>query len=260
MTFIVFDIGGTNMRVAKATLDSLGEIKKVPTPKDPVDGIALLKELAKEFEGSFIAAGGDIAGRVREDGTLSDARNLPAWNGVNVTQKISEALGVPAHVYNDAVVVGLGEAHVGAGKGHARVAYITVSTGVGGALVEEGNLATSPLLGDVALKVGDLESLISGTAIQKKFGIQPKDLDSLDERNKLADILATGLAEVNEVWRPDVFVVGGSMIVGINPIPIERVMQTLSGLSGVPLTVNMATLGDNGGLEGGRVLARQMLE
>ncbi len=131
MTFIVFDIGGTNMRVAAATLDTLGEIRKVPTPKNPEEGIVQLAQLARELGNSFTAAGGDIAGRVSEEGVLSDARNLPVWNGVNVTRKISEALGVPAQVYNDAIVVGLGEARVGAGKGQARVAYITVSTGVG---------------------------------------------------------------------------------------------------------------------------------
>ncbi len=247
MTYITFDIGGTNMRVATATADELGEIKKVPTPKDLEEGITQLTQLARRLGGAFTAAGGDIAGRVSEEGILSDARNLRAWEGVNVVQKISEALGVPVRVYNDAIVVGLGEAKVGAGKGFSRVAYITVSTGVGGALVQEENLAASPLLGDLILTVGDLESQISGTAIQKKFGINPKDLDSLDERNMLADILAAGLAEIAEMWNPDVFVLGGSMIVGKNPIPLERVSQTFAGLAAAIPSIKMATLGDNGG-------------
>lgn len=258
--YIVFDIGGTNMRVAAATADALGEIKKVPTPKNPEEGIATLARCAKELGFSYTAAGGDIAGRVSEEGILSDARNLRAWEGVNVVQKISDALGVPVRAYNDAIVVGLGEACVGAGKGFAHVAYITVSTGVGGALVTGDNLAQSPLLGDLTLSVGDLESQISGTAVQKKFGIHPKDLSSLEERNKLADILARGLAEVNDAWKPGVFVLGGSMIVGKNPIPLERIMATLSTLVTAAPSVKMALLGDNGGLEGGRVLAGQMSE
>lgn len=248
------------MRVATATKDALGEVKKIPTPKKLEEGTAQLAVLAKELGGSFSAAGGDIAGRVSADGVLSDARNLPAWNNVNVVQKISEELAVPVRMYNDAIVVGLGEAKVGAGKGFTRVAYITVSTGVGGALVDEENLAASPLLGDITLTVGDLESQISGTAVQKKFGIHPKDLESLEERNKLADILAAGLVEISEAWNPDIFVLGGSMIVGKNPIPLDRVKQTLTGLTASVPAITMAALGDNGGLEGGRVLARQMLK
>ncbi len=257
MTFIVFDIGGTNMRVATATLEALGDIKKVPTPKSAEEGIAQLSQLAKELGGTFTAAGGDIAGRVSAEGVLSDARNLSAWNGVNVVESISVVLGVPVRAYNDAIVVGLGEAHVGAGKGFSQVAYVTVSTGVGGAFITEDNLAMSPLLGDLILSSGDLESQISGTAIQKKFGIHPKDLDSLEERNKLADILAHGLSELNEAWKPDVFVLGGSMIVGKNPIPLVQVTKTLSELVQTPPVIKMAALGDNGGLEGGRVLAGQ---
>ena len=88
--------------------------------------------------------------------------------------------------------------------------------------------------------------------MQKKFGIHPKDLDSLEERNKLADILARGLSEIYEKWKPDVFVIGGSMIVGVNPIPLERVCEKFTA---VP--VKMAELGDNGGLIGGAILTEQ---
>lgn len=256
MTYLVFDVGGTNMRVAVAAEDGLGEIKKVPTPKNPDEGIALLTTLAKGFGKSFRAAGGDIAGRVGTDGVLSDARNLREWEGRNVVNEISQALCAPVGMHNDAIVVGLGEAKAGAGKEFACVAYITVSTGVGGALIKEDDLAHSPLLGDLVLKVGDLESQISGTAVQKKFGIHPKDLDSFEERSKLADILAHGLAEIAVAWNPDVFILGGSMIVGTNPIPLERVHVTLVSLMRSPPVVKMAALGDNGGLEGGRVLAK----
>lgn len=258
---VVFDIGGTNMRVAAASDDELGEIKKIPTPKNPEDGISQLARLARELGGSFSAAGGDIAGRVSKEGILSDARNLRAWEGVNIVEEVSKALGAPVRVYNDAIVVGLGEAKVGAGKGFSRVTYITVSTGVGGALIKEDRPADSPLLGDLNLRVGDLEAQISGTAIQKKFGIHPKDLDSLEERSKLADILARGLSEISEAWKPDVFVLGGSMIVGKNPIPLERVQESLNKMLTMypkPPALVMAQLGDNGGLEGGRVLAQSL--
>lgn len=244
------------MRVAAVRGEELGEIKKVPTPPDAHEGIATFVGLAKELaDGEAIGSiAGCVPGRVDADGAIYDARNIPQWNGTNIVEELGSALGAPVRAVNDAILVGLGEVEKGAGKGFPVVAYITVSTGVGGARVARaaGDLAGSPLLGDVELKVGDLEGQISGTAVRKKFGIHPKELDSLEERNKLADILANGLAELTAVWKPDVFVLGGSMIVGVNPIPLERLREKFS-----VVPVKMAKLGDSGGLIGGAILAMQ---
>ena len=240
------------MRVAAAYDGELGEIRKVPTPQDPKQGIALLVQIVKELsQGTPEKIAGDVPGSIDGEGRL-DALNLPLWEGMKVAEEVSRALDVPTQVFNDAVLIGYGEARGGGGKGFARVVYMTVSTGFGGALVKD-DLAKSPLLGSEFPELKPrIEAQISGTAVRKKFGIHPKDLDSLDERNKLADILAEGLAEIYETWKPDVFVIGGSMIVGVNPIPLERVREKFTA---VP--VKMAELGDNGGLIGGAILAMQ---
>ena len=261
--YIVTDIGGTNMRVGSASADSLGEIKKVPTPKNPGEGIAKFVELVHEFaQGeSITAVGGCIAGNVSEDGEISDARNLRAWEGMNIVKELTEALGVPVHIRNDAALAGLGESFAGAGKGSARLAYVTVSTGVGGGLVENGAIAAAGGIAAIKVRGTDLEDLVSGTAITKKFGIHPKDLDSIEERNKLADTLAEGLRVVFERWSPDTIVLGGSMIVGVNPIPIPRVQEVFNRLlSTQPQrpVIKMAELGDNGGLWGGLALLKQL--
>lgn len=257
MTSIVFDIGGTNMRVATANREMLGEIKKVPTPREPKEGIATLSQIARQLAGGTIsAAAGDVPSSVAEDGRMYDATHLPAWEGIPIVEEISRALGVPTRVFNDTVVAGYGEAERGAGRGFSAVAYITVSTGVGGARIDKRALAKSPLLADFAALKRHLESEISGTAVQKKFGVHPKELDSLEERNKLADILAEGLAEIATTWKPDVLVLGGSMIVGINPIPLDRVEEQLRA-RGIPVPVKMAELGDNGGLIGALAMLAQ---
>lgn len=251
---IVFDIGGTNMRVAAAEGDTLGEVRKVPTPQDPKEGVTTLVQLARKLGGGSIGkAAGDVPSSIDSGGRMYDAESLPAWNGVHVAEEISRALGVPTRVLNDAVVVGLGEAQRGGGRGFSSVAYLTVSTGVGGALIKS-EVSQSPILqADFEELKRNLNEQISGTAVQKKFGIHPKELDSLEERNKLADILAAGLTEIYEKWKPDVFVLGGSMIVGVNPIPLERVREKFTA---VP--VKMAELGDNGGLIGGMILAQEL--
>ncbi len=259
--YIVMDIGGTNMRVAAATKDTLGDIKKVPTPKDPVEGIARFVALARECaRGEEITAvAGCVAGSVSDGGTISDARNLRAWERMNIVQEFSAALGVAVRIVNDAALAGLGESYAGAGRGAKTLLYVTVSTGVGGGWIVDGKIAAAG--GVAGIKVGgaDLEDLVSGTAVRKKFGVHPKDLDSLEERNKLADTLAEGLLALTLQWPSDVIVLGGSMIVGVNPVPILRVQESLNKLptSGKPPVIKMAELGDNGGLMGGVALLRQ---
>ncbi len=257
---IVTDIGGTNMRVAAVTEDALGDIKKVPTPKNPAEGIAALIALAREcaHDGNISAIAGCVAGSVSDEGVISDARNLRAWEGMNIAQQLSSAIGAPVRVVNDAALAGLGEAYRGAGKGAKSLAYVTVSTGVGGGWIVDGNIAAAGGVASIKIKGTDLEDLVSGTAVTKKFGIHPKDLDSIEERNALADTLAEGLRVVVERWSPQIIVLGGSMIVGVNPIPIARVQESLSKLSPKPPVIKMAELGDNGGLWGALALLREM--
>ena len=259
--YIVTDIGGTNMRVATISGDALGEIKKVPTPKDPSEGIAKFVELAHGLAGSeqIPAVAGCVAGSVSDEGVVSDARNLRAWEGTNIVRELSAALDVPVRIVNDAALAGLGEATAGAGRGVKSLAYITVSTGVGGGWIVDGKIAAAGGIAGIKINGTDLEDLVSGTAVTKKFGISPKDLDSLEERNKLADTLAEGLRVVCERWSPDTIVLGGSMIVGVNPIPVPRVQESLDKLlaDGKSPVIKMAELGDNGGLWGGLALLKQ---
>jgi len=247
---IVFDIGGTNMRIATTEGDVLKEIRKIPTPKDPRSGLEAFTRVARELASDGVdAIGGGIAADYIRDGVLSGASNLPEWNGVDLAHEFDSVFHAPVSIVNDTVAAGIGEKTKGAGRGHERVAYMTVSTGVGGTCIGE-DIGASPILRELQELIGDLESQISGTAIRKKFGIEPKDLDSLEERNALADILAEALKKIAGAWQPDIFVLGGSMILGVNPIPLERVREKFS-----VVPASMAELGDQSGLIGGAVLA-----
>lgn len=261
--YIVFDIGGTNMRVAAAHDKDLAEIKKVPTPQDPKEAIAALVTMARELAGgeAITAVGGSIRGTI-VDGVFQADKRLPRWQGTRIADEISNALGAPVYIGHDTAVIGLGEVHRGAGRGSKICAYITVSTGVGGDKIEDGKIDVTtfnPEIGRALIDGVELEDLVSGAAVERKFGIPPRELASIDERNKLADILAEGLYNTVVHWSPDTIVLGGSMIVGVNPIPIDRVRESLykrlEGVYPTPPKVVIAELGDNGGLYGGLELA-----
>lgn len=256
---IVFDIGGTNMRVAAVRKGVLGDVRKVPTPQNMDEMMTTLVSIAKELASSEVieSASGCIAGQIDAQKGIYDANNRPSWNGWHFETELSAHLGAPVYAANDCQVIALGELEYGAGKGAKRLAYVTVSTGVGAGLVVDEKIAdtTGFHFGHEMVDGEELETMISGTAVKKKFGIEPKELDSIVERNKLADILAKGLMAIIHAWKPDTIVIGGSMIIGVNPIPMERVIATLSTLVVNPPVLKKAATGDNGGLYGGIVLA-----
>ncbi len=268
--FIVFDLGGTNLRVGVSQDGStIDDLRTLPTPTVFEMGVSAIETAAGKMLGGSTPAAvvGGIGWALDKTHSYifrSTKKNLLDWNDKPLRGELAKRLGAPTRLENDVALVGLGEAHVGAGKDSVILAYVTVSTGVNGVRIVDGAIDRATYgfeTGKQIISAGTLEDLVSGTAVTKKFGIHPKDLDSLDERNKLADLLAEGLYNTILHWSPDRIVLGGSMIIGVNPIPIPRVEESLAKIltifPEVP-EIRMATLGDSGGLEGARILAAHL--
>lgn len=116
-------------------------------------------------------------------GVIPAAPNLPGWYNVPVSQYLTDRLGIPALLENDATAAAYGEFVYGAGRGCRHIVYITLSTGIGGGLVLDGRLyrgasgaageighitidADGPLCG--CGKRGHVEALASGRAIARE--------------------------------------------------------------------------------------------
>lgn len=257
---IVFDIGGSKMRVGAVSAGKLEEVEITDTAESPEIGFQQLLELSKKASKgrSIERIVGDAPGVVK-DGVLIKAPNLPLWSGTNIEEVLEKEFGVKADVFNDTELVGLGEYYFGAGKGSKRMAYITVSTGVGGCLIEEGEPRRgeyNPEIGHQLVRGDTLESQISGTAVEKKYGKHPKDIDDPEVWSEVAIILAEGLYDNILHWSPDTIVLGGSMITGEgNVIPIDHVEEELEKLIKTIYphapTLKKAQLSKLGGLYGG---------
>lgn len=266
--YVVFDLGGTNVRIGVShDGTNLDASQIMPTPPVFEDGVGAIEKAAREMlDGAApLAIVGGIGWALDETKSSirnSTKKNLADWSGKPLKDELGKRLGAPVRLENDVALVGLGEAYVGGGVGSTILVYYTVSTGVNGVRIVEGKIDRATYgfeTGKQIISQGRLEELVSGTAVQKKFGIHPKELDSLDERNKLADLLAEGLYNTCLHWSPDRIVLGGSMIIGVNPIPLARTQESLAKLLTVYPSVpelRMATLGDEGGLHGARILAQ----
>lgn len=282
--YILFDIGGTKTRVALShDLSSFSDVIKYDTPPLFEDGMvafqnAVTELIEKNGEGSTVTAGaGGIRGPLSPDhSTILSETILTDWVGKPIAQRLSEALGgVPVEVANDTALAGLGEANSGAGKGYPIVAYHTVSTGVGGVRIVDGKIdvahggfepghqiidADGTLLKN-APDADTLEELISGGALEKRFGVKPYLIPQSDPVwQELALWLAYGVKNTILYWSPDVIVLGGSMIIGNPRILLEDITKDISivlgGLLDPPPIVD-AKLGDEGGLYGAMVLLKK---
>ncbi|MFH1800145.1 MAG: ROK family protein [Candidatus Omnitrophota bacterium] len=113
-------------------------------------------------------------------GALPRSPNLPGWKGIPLRSILQKATGLPVFLANDANAAALGEQLLGAGKRTQDLIYITVSTGIGGGIVMNGELheGAGCVAGEVGHmsvvpegrrcgcgKRGCLEAYASGTAI-----------------------------------------------------------------------------------------------
>lgn len=278
--YILFDIGGTKMRVVAADREKfLGEPIVVSTPKNFKEGLDTLKRiidnLAQDLAGqdrAVTAIVGGIAGPLNADQTmLVKSPNLSGWVGHDIKNTLHEAYSVPVEMENDAALVGLGEAHFGAGRGESIVAYLTVSTGVGGVRVINGKIDRSALGFEPGHQVidpdnslcptcdgNDLEAYVSGTAVEKRFGIKPYEIHDSAVWDELAKFLAYGLNNTIVHWSPDIVVIGGSMMNEVG-IPISAVRKHLAEILRIfpkAPRIEKAELGDFGGLYGSLAYAR----
>jgi predicted NBD/HSP70 family sugar kinase len=288
--YILFDIGGTKMRLA-ASADgrTFSEPKIIPTPKDFDEGIKAFCECAHALaSGQKIdAAGGGIAGPLDKERTiLVNSPNISGWVNKPLKNALSSGLGCPVFIENDTSIVGLGEATSGAGKGHDIVVYITVSTGVGGTRIVDGKIDRSAFGFEVghqiidsaattnpAVKDGDmcetcslpghLEGYISGSAFERRFGKKPYDVTEKSIWDEEARLLAIGLNNTIVHWSPDVVVLGGSMITknpGISVSEVERQVKEIMKIFPELPEIKKAELEDVGGLHGALAYINQNVQ
>jgi glucokinase len=134
------DLGGTKCLGVVLDADGACEAEaRVPTPHGTQPVVDAIAEVAERL-GPLDALGVGAAGLVTRDGVVRAAPNLVVLRELELGQALSDRLGYPVHVENDATCATLAEWRLGAGRGHTDVALVTLGTGIGGGLVSGGQL------------------------------------------------------------------------------------------------------------------------
>ena len=228
---IGLDVGGTSIRVGG--LDERGQVvfeNKVPTYENVTDGgdlIAKLSGLIRSVPGwqEASAVGIGVPGAVdRVSNTVTVADNLTLLNGLPLAQTLEAELGKPVLLENDARVAALAEAVSGAGAGRDTVCYITISTGLGGAVVQDGQIYHgSTNMGSYLCRMildgtNHCENLLSGTALRRSLSRRlGRPVDSAGEVFDLAALGDPAAAEIAETFRRNLSVLFMNLAVTFNP-------------------------------------------
>jgi predicted NBD/HSP70 family sugar kinase len=88
-----------------------------------------------------ISTGVAVSAPVRSDSPgFASGVIFPSWAEINVAEFLSERLGMPVHVGNDANLGALAEATFGAGRGKRNLFYVMLSEGIGGGVIVDGRI------------------------------------------------------------------------------------------------------------------------
>jgi len=181
------DIGGT--KIAGGVVDDAGVIierRRVATPVDTgalADAVAeMVKALAAEHE--VEAVGVAAAGYIdRSRSIMLHSPNID-WHDEPLRAEFEARIGRPVTLENDANAAGWGEYRFGAGRGSTDMVMVTLGTGVGGAVINDGQLliganGSAAELGHLRFvrggrpcgcgQNGCLEQYASGRALQREL-------------------------------------------------------------------------------------------
>ncbi len=214
-TYIGLDIGGT--KAYGGLITEKGDIlraKEIPSrAKEGNEAIistmiALIKELSDsvKFHGIGIGMAGHID-HIKNKIAYAGPNFIQDFRQLHLVPRLFKQFKVPVVLENDAKVYGLGEAIFGAGKGYRRVVAVTLGTGIGGAIIQDGQIVHGK--NNLAGEVGQMftrtnkktwEKIAAGGAFNNHGDIK-----------KGADMLADGFANILNVLDPDVIIVGGGL-------------------------------------------------
>jgi predicted NBD/HSP70 family sugar kinase len=280
--YLLFDIGATSMRLSfSGDGIDVGTPKLVSTPQKFEDAMHLFAKVAQEisYNRKIEKCVGGIRGVLDSDKNklVADVK-LKDWINKPLKERLEKTCNAQVYLENDTAIVGLGEATVGVGKGYEIVVYITVSSGVGGVRIVNGNIDEGKIgfepghqvidadgsIYPEAYKhgwvVGELESLVSGTAMMKRFGKKPYEITDTRIWDDVSRLVAVGLANTILHWSPDIIIVGGGMTKspGIEVDKVEIYLKDYLKIFPTYPKIRKAVLGDFGGIHGALVYIQAM--
>lgn len=288
------DLGGTDIKYGLVAINGL----VIWNSKKPTNANSSREEIeqnisdavyeclknAKKLDVEVVSVGIGTPGLVRDKNIiLGAAFNLTNWENIPLGTLIEEKVNLPTFIANDAEMMGLGE-YSSAGYKNDTIVFLTLGTGIGGALFINGELFQGHFgfggeLGVMPLVVNDdvinWEDVASTTAMVQLYQKQcdPSIKDEVNGKfitlrfnegeplaievvNQTAKYVALGVASLINIFNPKKVVIGGGIsnagdffIVKIK----ENIQQFALKECLENVSIERAELGNNAGLVGAAI-------
>lgn len=287
------DVGGTSIKSGIWENGNIAEMRETDTNAG-LGGSHVMQtilEILQKYH-DFQAVGISTAGQVDTDrGTILYANdNIPGYTGTKIRETVEKFFQVPTAVLNDVNSAALGEAACGAGQGRDDFLCLTYGTGIGGAIImngevysgagfsagEFGGIITHPEARNAGEDMfsGCYERYASTTALVKLVGsCFPNLKNGRDIFAKLGDPevkklvdqwimeIVYGLVSLTHIFNPSLIVLGGGIME--QGYVVRRVRENLKEQimpSFRDVEVAAAKLGNTAGMLGAAGQAQKELE
>jgi glucokinase len=172
---LALDLGGTQIRTAAVRPDGVLLVRAArATPA--TEGAAAIVDacvaaLREAHDGLDASARADLVGvGISATGPVDPARGMivdppnisPDFHDIPLAAAVEQGIGLPAALERDTHVAALAEQAFGAGRGVDDFVYLTISTGIGGAIVSGGELLAGS--DDAAAEFGHVTLQLDGPA------------------------------------------------------------------------------------------------
>ncbi len=224
------DIGGTKILVVAGTSGhEIVRQTKIQTPTDGKEGMSEILRMVEEVAGEETISGIAVASAGPldlEEGCITGASpNMHGWRNTNLVKPLKDRFKVPVYLEKDAAAAALSESIIGAARNHPFVLYVTISTGIGTALIingqsyrgasgglEGGHIVIDPDGPECGCGgKGHFEAFVSGPAIVKRYGKYGYEITDRETWDEIAGMMALGFHNLIHAYSPSIVVIGGGV-------------------------------------------------
>jgi polyphosphate glucokinase len=237
------DVGGSGIKAALVDVGTGGASGRIrletPQPATPDAVVATVAALVGKFPGDGPV--GCTLPAVVQHGIVQTAAHIaPSWIGTDAVTMLSRAIDRPCVVLNDADAAGVAEARYGAARGHGGlVVMVTIGTGVGTALLNDGVLVPNSELGHIVVNRHVADEWASDAARVAAHLTWKRWTRRLDRY----------LRHLHDVLWPDLIVIGGGIV---------KHADRFSARIDPGCEVRIAELGNLAGIVGAAALAETL--
>ena len=291
------DIGGTRMRAAVVSPD--GQVlsrAECPTPATSapeaiVAQVAVIvRDATHGYEpGAFTSAGVCAPGPLdAQRGIAIATPTIKGFLDYPLRDRIAAAIGLPTFLDHDGHAAAFGDWKFGAGRGHANMVFVTISTGIGGGAIVDGALHRGRR--GMAAHVGHMTIMPEGPrcacgnqgcweaiAAGPAFSAAARDIGFADGAAVFAAVrlgdetavqliaeqsrwLGIGLVNLIHIYSPDIVVLGGGVVAGFDLmqpfLQMQIAQRAMPPFRDVPVV--QGQLMDNAGVIGAAALGQEL--